>query len=290
MKKILIIGSKGMAGHVIYHYFKENTNYTIIDIARDSGFHVPTYELDITDFNSLKLILQEETPTHVINCIGMLNQEAESHPDKAVLLNSYLPHFLARTGIEIGFKLTHISTDCVFNGKTGSYLEDSYKDGFGFYAQSKSLGEVVNERHLTLRTSIIGPELKCNGIGLFDWFTKQQGRVVGYSMAFWTGVTTLELAKAIHASIEQDLKGLYHLVNNEKITKLELLKLFQIEFKNSLIKNILSDESYKIDKSLVNTRTDFSFTIPKYSEMVIEMRKWILNHPDLYRNYKSILY
>ncbi|NQX55200.1 SDR family oxidoreductase [Pedobacter panaciterrae] len=281
MKKVFIIGSKGMAGHVIYNYFKENTKFELVDIARGTEFHKPSYQMDVTNFQELKKILDIEKPDVVINCIGILNKDAEEHPDKAILLNSYLPHFLAQTGTQVGFKLIHISTDCVFNGKKGGYTEISEKDGIGFYAQSKALGEVSYGRHLTLRTSIIGPELKDNGIGLFHWFMNQEGTIKGYSRAYWTGVTTLELSKALVESIKQDISGLHHLVNESKIDKFELTNLFKDVFKKNLIE-IEPYDGYVVDKSLIRTNTEFDYRVPTYPVMIKEMKGWIDNHLNLY--------
>ena len=285
MRKILIIGSKGMAGHILYNYFRENTNFTLIDIARGNDFHSPSYQLDVTDFKELEEVLKNEKPAVVINCIGILNKDAEDHPDKAVLLNSYFPHFLAQAGNEIGFKVIHISTDCVFNGKKGGYTEFSEKDGIGFYAQTKSLGEVNYGKHLTLRTSIIGPELKESGIGLFHWFMQQHGTIKGYREAYWTGVTTLELAKAIIAAINQDISGLHHLVNDKKINKYDLTSLFKNIFQKDELQIVPFDD-YKVNKSLIKTNNDFNYAVPSYEKMIEEMKDWIDKHPVLYK-YKS---
>ena len=282
-KKILIIGSKGMAGHVIYYFLKENTSYDIVDIARDDSFFEPSYKFDITDFDKLASTLSAEQPDIVINCIGILNKDAEDHPDKAILLNSYLPHFLASKGEQSGFRLIHISTDCVFNGRKGNYSENSVKDGIGFYAESKALGEVVYKNNLTLRTSIIGPELKLTGIGLFDWFMKQSGDVKGYVNAIWSGVTTLELSKAILEAIKQELKGLHHLVNETSINKFDLLILFKKIFsKDDLC--IVPFEDYIVDKSLIISNRDFNYKVPGYGQMLIELKDWIQLHTHLYAN------
>lgn len=281
IKKILIIGSKGMAGHIIYTYFKENTSFEVIDIARGADVHMATYQLDVTNFEQLKEVFATEKPSVVINCIGVLNKDAEDHPDKAILLNSYFPHFLARSGTEYNFKLIHISTDCVFNGKKGGYTESSEKDGCGFYAETKALGEVSYGKHLTLRTSIIGPELKENGIGLFHWFMQQQGTVKGYRQAFWTGVTTLELAKALVASINQNISGLHHLVNGEKINKYDLTSLFKEVFQNKDLQ-IEPFDDYKVDKSLIKTKADFDYEVPSYEVMIAEMKNWMDEHANLY--------
>ncbi|MGZ3752514.1 MAG: dTDP-4-dehydrorhamnose reductase family protein, partial [Mucilaginibacter sp.] len=275
-KKILLIGSKGMAGHIIYYYLKENTSHTVIDIARDSNLFEPTYKLDVTDFDQLKAIFAKEAPDVVINCIGVLNKDAEENPGKAILLNSYLPHFIAKAGEELGFKLIHISTDCVFNGKRGNYKLDDPKDGTGFYAQSKALGEVIYGKNLTIRTSIIGPELR-NGIGLFHWFMSQTGEIKGYTKAYWTGVTTIELAKAIAAAIEANPQGLYHLVYEEKISKYDLVSLFKKVFARDNV-SIKPFDGYEVDKSLVKDNTHFNYNVPAYQVMVEEMKTWMLDH------------
>jgi dTDP-4-dehydrorhamnose reductase len=284
MKKVLIIGSKGMAGHVIYDYLKENTNYIISDIARGVESHVPTYQVDVTDFEALTLIIENDRPDYVINCIGILNKDAEDNPDKAILLNSYFPHYLAKLGTKNKFKLIHVSTDCVFDGKKGGYKEDSLKDGLGFYAETKALGEVIYSDHLTIRTSIIGPELKKDGIGLFHWFMQQDGEIKGYTNAYWTGITTIELAKVIVAAINQDIEGLHHVVNNETISKYHLVSIFKDVFSRENV-TILPYDDYLIDKSLLRTRHEFNYVVPAYQKMIYEMKDWIIKHNSYYMFY-----
>ena len=284
MKKIIIIGSKGMAGHVMYQYFKRHaTPFEVVDISRDNDFFTSNYTADATDLERLKAIFHAEKPDFVINCIGVLNKDAEDNPDKAIFLNSYFPHFLAREGIKNDFKLIHISTDCVFNGKKGKYTEGSVKDGFGVYAQSKALGEVDYGQHLTVRTSIIGPELKAHGIGLFDWFMQQKGIIKGYRNVIWSGVTTVELAKAVDKMLQQNITGLYHLVNNP-INKFDLLGVFKAVFRKKDVEITVFDDYYS-DKSLINTRRDFDYAVSDYSIMVQEMSDWINNYPTFYGKY-----
>jgi dTDP-4-dehydrorhamnose reductase len=286
MKKILVIGAQGMAGHVVRTYLEELETYEVWGMARNYKEEDLSINLDVSNTKKLEEILQSSRFDVVINCIGLLNKTAEDHPDQAVWFNSYFPHLLASLGATYQYKLIHISTDCVFSGKEGGYIESSFKDGIGYYAQSKALGEVVNDKDLTFRTSIIGPELKTNGIGLFHWFMTQSGTVSGYREAYWTGVTTIELAKTIHEAIKQDLKGLYHLVNHEKIAKYDLLKEFNAIFRdNNIIIEGKSD--YKVDKSLVNTRNDFDYAVPSYHEMIREMKEWMSHHSSFYKHYVS---
>ena len=136
MKKVLVIGCKGMAGHVIKTYLESLNNYQVIGIARNVNSNKNLFNLDVSDTNKLEQILKESSFDIVINCIGLLNKTAEDNPELAVWFNSYFPHLLSNFGNKYGFKLIHISTDCVFSGKEGGYKEDSFKNGNGFYAQS----------------------------------------------------------------------------------------------------------------------------------------------------------
>jgi dTDP-4-dehydrorhamnose reductase len=285
VKKIIVLGANGMAGHVIAHGLNSNSAYEVVSVARSTSIINPTILMDVSDFTSLKSLIKNTNPDVIINCIGILNQTAEDSPDKAILLNSYLPHFLESETKNTNTKVIHISTDCVFSGIEGSYTEKSFKNGKGFYAQSKALGELENSKDLTFRTSIIGPELNSNGIGLFHWFSKQVGTVKGYTNAYWTGVTTIELLNAIKMAIDENLTGLYHLVNEEKIAKINLVNIFNRVFHKGL--TIEPYATYKVDKSLINTRNDFSFKVKSYEEMILEMKNWIENNEFLYAHYQN---
>lgn len=281
--KVLILGGTGMAGHTISIYFKE-AGHDVTAFSRSKVDYCKNINGDITDFESLKKVINEGQYDAIINAIGILNQEAEDKKSNAVLLNSYLPHFLSDTTKEMKTRVIHMSTDCVFSGKTGGYSETSFRDGETFYDRSKALGELENNKDLTFRNSIIGPDMSERGIGLFNWFIKQEGQINGFTKAIWTGVTTLTLAKAMEQALKENLTGLYNLVNNETISKYELLKLFNKHMKDNQIK-ILQSDKLSLDKSLINNRTDFSFKVPSYEAMVIEMKQWIDNHKDLYPHY-----
>ncbi|WP_431243061.1 hypothetical protein ACQ9BO_26065 [Flavobacterium sp. P21] len=136
------------------------------------------------------------------------------------------------------------------------------------------MGEIVNDKDLTIRTSIIGPELNKDGIGLFHWFMQQKEQVSGYSQAFWSGITTIELAKVINQAILQDLKGLIIISNKNKIDKLSLLNIFNKVFRNDSL-FILENPNYKVDKSMCSSRKDFVYNVPSYEEMIVEMKEWI---------------
>jgi dTDP-4-dehydrorhamnose reductase len=281
--KVLVLGATGMAGHTISIYFKE-AGYDVTAFSRKKFEYCNNIIGDVTNFGLLKSVIEEGDYDAVINAIGILNQDAEDNKSMAVLLNSYLPHYLSDITKEMKTKIIHMSTDCVFSGKTGGYTETSFKDGPTFYDRSKALGEIENDKDLTFRNSIIGPDMNKKGSGLFNWFMKQEGQINGFTKAIWTGVTTLTLAKAMDSALRENLNGLYNLVNNETISKFELIKLFNKHIKNETIL-IVPSEKVSVNKSLVNNRHDFSFMVPSYEDMVIEMKEWIENHKELYPHY-----
>lgn len=282
MKKILVLGASGMAGHTIAIYFKE-LGYDVTGFSRRGVKFVNSIRGDISELGTIENILGKGYDA-VINCIGILNADAETNKSDAVFANSYLPHLLSRYTRDTPTKIIHMSTDCVFAGNTGPYNEIAFPDGKTFYDRSKALGELNDKKNLTFRNSIIGPDISPNGIGLFNWFMKQQGAIKGFTHAIWTGVTTITLAEAMQAAIEQDISGLYNLVNNESISKYNLLNLFNKYFKGNDLKIIPSDD-LKLNKTLVNTRADFNFKIPSYEEMILNMRDWVIGHKDLYKHY-----
>ena len=113
----------------------------------------------------------------------------------------------------------------------------------------------------------------------------QENEILGFSNAYWTGVTTIELAEGINQSIKQDLKGLYHFVNERKISKYDLINIFNKHFRNNKIK-VIDDNNYKIDKSLICTRNDFNYNVSSYSDMIFKMKQWMLDHNENYKHYK----
>ncbi len=279
MKKVAVLGVLGMAGHIMAEYLDSSGDYEVLGIARTNGRYV-TDQIDALDFEGVEKFLNEMMPDVIINCIGTLVQQSKNDISTAILINSYLPHFLSELANKIDARLIHISTDCVFSGKIGGYVENAFMDGDDNYGRTKALGEVINDKDLTIRTSIIGPELKENSTGLMDWFFKQSGEIKGFTQAYWSGVTTLELAKATDQMIKQNITGLFQLCPVKKISKYDLLFLFQETWSKKLI--IIPSNDYAVDKSLVCTRNDFKYTRPSYHKMLLELKRWIEDHPTYY--------
>jgi len=281
--KVLVLGATGMAGHMISLYLHE-AGHDVTAFSRSDFPYVNHIKGNATNLPLLMEVVEKNSYNFIINAIGILNKDADTNKDEAVLLNSYLPHFLSKATKERNTRIIHMSTDCVFSGKRGNYLEHDFPDGATFYDRSKALGELDNTKDLTFRNSIIGPDMHKSGIGLFNWFMQQDGPIGGYTGAIWTGVTTITLAKAMERAMGCNLVGIYNLVNNETITKYDLLKLFNKHFREETVK-IEPNDSFIADKSLRNTRMDFDFHIPSYETMILEMKEWIEGHKELYKHY-----
>ena len=272
-----------MLGHQVVNYFLRFHDYDVIDIALRSKLREKTIISDVTDGVAFERVVTEQSPDFIVNCIGVLIH-GSSNVGNAIYLNAYLPHQLKKISKNINAKLIHISTDCVFSGSKGGYIESDVKDGQGIYPQTKILGEIEDDSNLTLRTSIVGPELKINGEGLFHWFMNQQGDISGFTKSIWSGVTTIELAKAVKWSIDNEITGLYHVTNNTIISKYELLKLFQKNIKKDI--NIKPVDENNVDKSFIDTRLLMNYKIPSYDEMISDMASLIVNNRSLYSQYK----
>ena len=279
MKKILLLGATGMAGHIAYHYLKETGRYELVNMVYRTPLTPDSIVVDVNNWNNVIEVVKAQKPDIILNCIGILIAGAKEDPANAIYINACLPHRLKALADETGAKLIHISTDCVFSGKKGNYTEDDFKDADDTYGRSKALGEIVDDHHLTLRTSIVGPELKANGEGLFHWFMHQEKQCMGYKTAIWGGVTTLELAKVIDYVIQNPITGLVQVSNGEGINKFDLLQLFK-EIWHSGIEIVPVDKN-GVDKSIARSQR-LAYEVPSYKQMLIDLKQWMDGHDSLY--------
>ena len=283
-KKVLVLGSTGLSGHQVFNYLHSQGQYDLYNFAYRKKLRQDTVIINARAEDSFLSSIRGISPDFIVNCIGVLINGSNLNPENAIFLNAYMPHRLARLADEMNAKLIHISTDCVFSGSKGSaYIETDPKDGFGVYAKTKALGEVISENHLTLRTSVVGPELKGDGEELFHWFMSQDGTIDGYTKAIWSGVTTLELAKAVDFSIRAGITGLHHVTNNASINKYDLLRLFQKHTRKEISINVVNGK--KSNKSFIDTRGMLDYKIPSYDRMIFDMVELMVNNKTLYSQY-----
>jgi dTDP-4-dehydrorhamnose reductase len=264
--RVLVMGGTGMLGHKVFQRLRERfpeACCTIRGSRRDSvTAAIPLFadpsavieHVDVLDWSSVDAVLSKLRPEVVVNCIGIVKQRAEAKAAiPSLTINSLLPHRIAAALDPWGGRLIHFSTDCVFSGDRGGYTEDDQSDARDLYGRSKFLGEVVEGRALTLRTSMIGRELTGHR-SLLDWLLRQDGRAVsGYQRAFYSGLTTNELANVVLMLIDEqpDLAGLYQ-VTSETITKYDLLRLIINTFELDI--RVEPDAVFFCDRSLIGER------------------------------------
>lgn len=282
--RFLVLGASGMAGHAISIYLKERGHRVVGFSRKGVPFLKEQVVGDARDEGLLADAIGEGEFDVVINCVGMLNQFAERDPEGAAYLNGELPHVLARICEGTHARVFHMSTDCVFAGNTGPYTEGSFPDGETVYDRTKAAGELRDGRNLTIRCSIVGPDMHPDGIGLLNWFMAQEGPVRGYTGAIWTGLTTLELAKAMECAALEGATGLMNMVPPEPISKHDLLQLFNWDLRGGRVE-IEPDNSVRLDKALVRTNFECSFRPKGYAGQVAEMAAWIRAHAELYPHY-----
>lgn len=263
-KRILILGGTGMLGHVLMRHLAGFSEYEVFGTARSPG-GLPRvfppelaarFREDVVDaihIDSVIRALASVQPDIVINCIGLIKQlPITNDPLSAITVNAQLPHRISLISRTAGARMIHISTDCVFNGKKGNYTESDPSDAEDLYGRTKYLGEVSYPHCVTLRTSIIGHELK-KGYGLVEWFLAQEGKTRGFTKAIYSGFPTIELARIISQCVlpNEKLSGVFH-VSSDPISKFDLLKLIAERYKKHIA--IEPDASLVLDRSLDSSR------------------------------------
>ncbi|MBN1450059.1 MAG: SDR family oxidoreductase [Anaerolineales bacterium] len=278
---ILILGGSGMVGHHLWMELSRThdawgTIRSVASALPDIPNILREHIISGVDATHLESIIEAFTiaqPDLVINCIGLIKQhEKATDPLTAIDLNARFPHQLALLCQATGSRLIHISTDCVFSGKEGIYIEDDPSDAEDIYGKTKLLGEVIAQSHcLTIRTSFIGRELTTR-YGLVEWFLSQNQKVTGYQKAIFSGFTTQAFAKMLrdHVLPRPDLHGLYH-ISVEPISKYDLLHLFNAAYNKNL--EIVPNVDIVIDRSLDSTRfrQATGFKPPAWQDMIEAM-------------------
>ena len=259
--RVIVLGAAGMLGHKMFQTLRERFEGVFCTVREDASKapldHVELLHgndvfqgVDVTDFLSLEAVLSTFRPEFVVNCVGVIKQRAEAvSPIPSITINSLLPHKLAQIAAHWGGRVIHFSTDCVFSGKCGSYVEEDLSDAEDLYGKTKFLGEVAAANALTLRTSIIGRELTEHR-SLLDWFLAQDHKTVrGYRRVIYSGVTTNYLAEQVASIIQEHpgLNGLYQ-VASDPISKYDLLCLLREAYRLDVL--IEPDDLEVSDRSM----------------------------------------
>ena len=255
--KVLVLGAGGMLGSACYKVFSETDGFltygTLRTLEQTAAFRAGRGTLipcvNALELSQLAYVCGQCTPDLVINCVGIIKQlDFVNNLPLLIETNALLPHRIADLSNRYGARLVHISTDCVFSGAKGMYRESDAADAVDPYGRTKHLGETFAPNAVTLRTSIIGHEVK-RAVSLVDWFLSQRGTVKGYRRAVFSGLPSVELARVIrdYVAPDREMTGLYH-VAAEPITKFDLLGLVAEEYDSEA--NLVPDETVVIDRSL----------------------------------------
>lgn len=267
--KLIIFGTSGMLGSQILKQFSKDKKFKIYEMNR--GNKKGSININIEKKYDLIEKIKFIKPDYIINCIGWIKQKNVNKKD-AYIVNSKFPIFLSQLSLILNYKFIHISTDCVFSGLKGNYLDSDYKDAKDLYGLSKNLGEIKNENSCTLRTSIIGPEISKKKFGLLEWFLSQNSKIKGYDKVLFSGLTTLELSKTIRRYLFK--KNLYNQILNVSsypVSKYRLLKIIKKVFN----KDVKIERSTKIKLNRTLNSKKFKkitgYKCPSWKKMINEM-------------------
>lgn len=280
-KRILILGGDGMLGHQLFEVLVENGHEVKVTLRKkanhDDGINLYTketafYNVNLPDLKRLEEIFIIFKPDVVVNAIGIVKQRNSSKESIPSLeINSLFPHKLAELALNYKIRAIHISTDCVFDGEKGGYTEEDYCTAKDLYGISKFLGELHGQNCLTLRTSIIGLELKRKS-SLIEWFLAQENDVFGFKNAIFSGFTTKELSRIINNMILKypKARGLYH-VSMEPINKFDLLSIYNKNLGKDI--NIKQQTEFKCYRDLDSSkfREEFNYIPPSWEKLLNEL-------------------
>ena len=289
--KILILGGDGMIGHKMDQVLSVQNHEIVISIREKKDLTLKSIssksKVFFNDFLKDNIIdfLVKVNPDVIINAIGLtIRRGAKKNISDTIYLNSLFPHQLSNWALAFKKRLIHFSTDCVFSGSEGSYLEDATPNALDYYGKTKGLGEINSKSSLTIRSSMIGPEL-FNKTELFEWIINNKEKEInGFSRVMYSGVTTIYMARLLSDLIvnHKNLDGIYN-VASKPISKFELLHLINDKFDLGLIIN--KDQNITSNKTLNPSKIEKEIGIesPHWNDLIVEIKKDYMNHTNLYK-------
>lgn len=276
---VLVLGASGLIGSTLYNFFCKKEDLNVFGTSKSTNQSNLTEtiieKIDFLNLSQSLDIISEIKPSVVINCIGITKHSPNySNLSDLAFLNSLLPHILSDFSRSKNFRFIHISSDCVFDGQRGNYSESDCPDSKDLYGKSKFLGELNDiNGSVTIRTSTIGHE-KRSKYGLLEWFLSQNVSCKGFSKAFFSGLTTLELADLLYKYFifDDSVCGLYNLAG-PKINKFDLLEIIARVYKKDI--EIEKDDTFCIDRTLNASKFNnkFGYSYKNWDSMIKEMKE-----------------
>lgn len=280
--KVLILGSTGLIGSNILRYFASDSDIQVLSTYRkfsQKNFFesLNVQSIYFNDFSSKSKIinlLNIHKPNFIINAIGITKHIKKFNFQKMFYLNSVLPCILDELSLKLNFKFFHISTDCVFSGIKGSYIEDDLSDAIDIYGKTKSIADYYIKNSPIFRISTIGHESFTPFNGLLNWFLNQKNSCYGFTNAFFSGITTIEFAKILKHLLSVDLQNEIYHISSERISKYNLLKIIRDVYKKKI--DILPSNNFIIDRSLNSTKfkSKFNIKVNNWEKMLVEQNEF----------------
>jgi dTDP-4-dehydrorhamnose reductase len=266
--KILILGSSGMLGSEMSTTFSNNSYKNKFIIYKSSRKKTKSKIFFDVFKNSSYKNLKVLKPDYIINCIGLIKPKVSSNPslsrNKFFKINTMLPKYLANNFKKT--KIINFSSDGVFDGNKGNYLETDKSSCTDLYGISKNLGEVKKKNVMNIRCSIIGFE-KNSSHSLLNWFLKiNDNQIYGYKDQYWNGITAHALSKICFNIIKLSRfqKGLFHIFSKKKISKYKLLCIFK-KFSKKKIRITPVNSRNPIDMTLSTIHQNYILNLWKSS-------------------------
>jgi len=266
--KIAVLGNTGMLGSMVHMLLGGEENIRVQGFGRES---LEIYPRRLGALGTKLSMIIGHHADYVVNCIGAIKPTFDKATDPSVPIytNAVFPHQLAEWCDLTNTKLIHITTDCVYDGKRGQYVEADLHNPLDVYGKSKSLGEPV--KAMNIRTSIIGPEFGGRKRSLLEWVkTLDKKETNGFTNHYWNGVTTLELAHGIVDIIDADLytQGIFH-VFSEDVTKHDLIQKIAMAYDlNIKINPVEVDEP--VDRTLRTSEELNEYLQPSCLDRMLE--------------------
>jgi len=272
MTRVIIFGSNGMLGRYLTKYL--GSKYDVVPLTRKE-YDVLNDNINLSDI--LIKYIDTTKDNVVINAIGLIPQASKNYKidDKMYIkINSVFPHLLACICEKYNVKMIHSTTDCVFDGQKGNYVETDYHDANSIYGITKSTGEPSN--CTVIRTSIIGEEID-NQRSLLEWVKSNiNNEINGYNNHYWNGITCLQYAKIIDTMISNNIlwKGVRHIFSPKSVSKYDLVNMINNIYDLNIKINKYND-TIMCDRTL-NTIYDKLFDIPQLNTQIEELSKFSL--------------
>jgi dTDP-4-dehydrorhamnose reductase len=295
MLHVAVLGSSGMLGSALTSFLRsEGIDVTEFNrTGKSSEFGNKVNRISIDENLSIREISNLNDFDVVVNAIGVIRQVIDEDSNQAAIMahtvNSFFPSLLDEFARSSSIPVIQIGTDCVFSGKTGKYAEDNKFEYTDLYSFTKIVGEELSPNTKTLRTSIVGRELKSNH-SLLNWVLSQprDAKINGYVNHNWNGLTTLHYAKIVSGVIKNKNfgSGIQHIVPADIVSKFELIRKIAQAFSRQDLEIMEFEAEERIDRSLTTIResqnqklwSDAGYLeIPTIGKMISEYADWVRN-------------